>query len=258
MINIIAKAFLFTTNEFFIISVICIGYFSEKRPAFCRALFIFLLTLILNPYLKSLWQIPLAAHLGKEGYAFPSGHMQSAMVFWGWLAFEFFNIWFFSFAFFLLVGIGLSLIHFGYHSLTDIMGAVFFAVLTLVLYYGIFRLLKNKNLGLIGILLALFSMIIIYFLPNPTFNIWIALGSLVGFSFGCSLINKSATLTKNKMIKIALAFVGAGFIYYAFGIIKPLVNEINLLCFTQFFILALWISFGANYIGELKLFSLQR
>jgi undecaprenyl-diphosphatase len=39
--------------------------------------------MLFNFALKIIFQVPLPAHIGKQGFAFPSGHMQSSVVLYG-------------------------------------------------------------------------------------------------------------------------------------------------------------------------------
>ncbi|HRE32849.1 MAG TPA: phosphatase PAP2 family protein, partial [Candidatus Berkiella sp.] len=85
-----------------------------------------------NVYLKSIWQMPLPAPM--EGWAFPSGHMHSAVVFWGALAIEFRRFWFSALIVFMLCLAGYGLVYHGYHYPIDIVGAVGFGSLSLFIY----------------------------------------------------------------------------------------------------------------------------
>ncbi len=60
------------------------GYWVAKRPLFTSLLYISLSSMILNMHLKAYWRIPLPGHLEGQ-WAFPSGHYQFFLVFWGWL-----------------------------------------------------------------------------------------------------------------------------------------------------------------------------
>ena len=134
MFDSIAKASLFVTGEYFIIALVSIGYLTYKKPVFSRALFLLLFTMILNPFLKDIFQVPLNPDLHKVGYAFPSGHMQATAVLWLWLAYELKKPLFTILAGIILCAVAFSLHHFGYHTLEDIGAAVGFALISLVLF----------------------------------------------------------------------------------------------------------------------------
>lgn len=133
--DIFFRTLLFTTQEPFIVPLLVIGYLVFRREVFARATLILLLSLSINPFLKSLFEVPLPESLGKEGWALPSGHMQSAIVLWGWLALEAKKRYFFAILPFLWAGIGGGLIYFGYHSLADVTAAVLSGTTLLAGFY---------------------------------------------------------------------------------------------------------------------------
>lgn len=146
ILDIITHIFLLPSNKYFLIPFIIIGLCTTKRSYIFKSLIILLLTLIINPLLKSYWQIPLAPHLG-NGFAFPSGHMQAAVVFWGFLAWEIDKAGIYLCVLCGLVGMGFSLVHMGYHQYLDVFGAVIFGLTTLLGYGIILNSLKlSKSL----------------------------------------------------------------------------------------------------------------
>ena len=92
LIDTIAKFFLVFGQEFILIPLIIIGFLALNKKTYGHTIFLLLFTMIFYTFLKSIFQIPLAEHLNKTGYAFTSGHMQSAIVFYGWLWFAHKNV----------------------------------------------------------------------------------------------------------------------------------------------------------------------
>jgi len=242
MIDFLAQACLWFTHKSFLIPFIIIGYFTFSKEIFCKALFILLFSIMLNAYLKSLWQIPLSPALGKEGWSFPSGHMQTAFAFWGWIAWEFKQIWFMVLIIFLLVVIGFSLVHFGYHHCYDIFGAVGFGILSLIAYDALLRhfLVFKINLPGLGLLFFILALPMIYLIPLSLPHLWIADGALLGFSLGCILSPNEQR--HNTVLKIIIAILGAYLIYKFFSFLRPF-NSLKLINFVQFFLSSLWVSF---------------
>lgn len=244
----LAKILLIPTNQFFLILLVIVGYFSAYRAIFCRALFILLFTMILNTYLKSIWQIPLAPHLNKVGFAFPSGHMQTVVVFWGWLAIEFASLWFWALISLLWMSIAWALMHFGYHVFRDIAWAFVIAVLSLVVYYFLCKKFKTKKTGIIGLILIILSIPLLFLIPSvPPSSIGIAFGGLLGFTIGCLYSDDiyKASL-KKQLLTIGVAILGAFLIVLIFKLL-PKMLPLPYFEFIQFFILSLWISVGANF-----------
>lgn len=275
------RFFLFLGQEWFLIPLIVIGYFSPKRSAFYRAFLILLFTFIFNVYLKAIWKIPLPPELHSENFAFPSGHMQSALAFWLWLSFELNIIWFYLLAVFILIGIGSGLVHFGYHNFGDILGSIGFGIITLVCYILIIRLLqvtlksndfknsKNyKNFRIsdefplniyLGLIVLIFSVIFINLTEVLRPHVWLGLGAMIGLIIGSfyEFQDNSIATLKARILKIILALLGIIVLYtFFYYIIKPLIytsihnvsHAAELLYFTEYFIIGLWFSRGASVL----------
>ncbi|KJV80428.1 putative membrane protein [Rickettsia hoogstraalii str. RCCE3] len=61
-----------------------LGFTIFRRQLFAQAICVLLFTTILNILLKYTFEIPLNPALNIKGFAFPSGHMSSGVVFYGW------------------------------------------------------------------------------------------------------------------------------------------------------------------------------
>ena len=117
LLDIVAKFFLIFGQEFVLIPLIIFGFLALNKKTYGHAIFLLLFTMIFSAFLKSIFQIPLAEHLNKTGYAFPSGHMQTAIVFYGWLFIAHKNTLVRSLVSIILLGIGFALIQQKYHNI---------------------------------------------------------------------------------------------------------------------------------------------
>ena len=181
MIDSIANVFLSLTHDQFIIPLIILGYIWINRDTFYHATCLILVSMIFNCALKVTFQMPLSAVIGKEGFAFPSGHMLSATIFFGWLAFRSGSLAIRTLIIVLLTGIGLSLIHFQYHNYYDVLGAIFFALLQMVAYYQL-ATKKNSILRWSTIFVSTILVIYIYLkFRQIVSHIWMAYYALIGF-----------------------------------------------------------------------------
>ncbi len=202
MLELIAQFGKFFCQTYTLAGVFLIGFLFINEKAFARILFIVTFTMVYTALLKSIWQMPLPPPL--EGWAFPSGHMHTAFVFWGWLAIEYHKVWFYEITFFLLCLVGYGIVYHGYHYPIDILGAAGFGTLSLIIYSLLqhIKVFKEKPYWL-GFLLAFLSGLIILILPPESRkpHVWIAFEVLVGFTILWALSFKIPN--KRKKIKLA-------------------------------------------------------
>ncbi|MGD9591841.1 MAG: phosphatase PAP2 family protein [Candidatus Berkiella sp.] len=165
-LDFIAKGGLAFCHTPIVASILILGLFTQKREIFIRTAYLLLFTMVYNVLLKSIWQNPLPPPL--EGWAFPSGHMHSAMIFWGWLAIEFKKIWFSEIVFLILTLVGYGLIQQGYHYPIDVFASIGFGAISLMLYTFINRLsfFKGRTDRLGWLMLTLSGLIFVSMIPE--------------------------------------------------------------------------------------------
>lgn len=247
MLELIAKTGLFFSQPIVLASVVLVGFLNRNEAIFGRTLLLLLFTMVYNVFLKSIWQIPLPPPL--EGWAFPSGHMHSAVVFWGGLAIEYRRFWFSALVVFILCLSGYGLIYHGYHYPIDIVGAVGFGSLSLF----IFHLCKNRpsfkeKPYRLGIELSGIAILCMMMMPPSSlskWHIWQALGALIGFTAGWALLSQQQnkqTMTiegKQRLLLTCVALLGSLTFFY---LTKMLPVTQNVMIFSQFFLIAIWVS----------------
>jgi hypothetical protein len=144
-LSLLAKGFLLFSNVIILAPFLAVGFFtrggffitpptSKGAAIWGNAILLVLFTMIFSAFLKSLFLVPLNPALGIKGYAFPSGHMQAAVVFWGFLFQTYSTPIFRKFLLFIMAGIGYALIQQGYHNFWDVGGAVGFGGATLIAF----------------------------------------------------------------------------------------------------------------------------
>lgn len=229
------------------ISIVIIGYLLLHEALFARALMLLLFTMVYNTFLKAHWQIPLPPASGLEGWAFPSGHMHSAFVFWGWLAFDSRNRYIMALVFVLLSFTGFGLVHRGYHYPLDIVGAVCFGAVTLTVFHvvNLFEPFKTQYM-LNGIWLALAALFFIIITPElgRKIHIYQGLGALVGFTIGGLYAANRRNIVTSKIKAICSAILT---ILVTIGIFKgfkmiPLDLSKAVMLFLIWFCIALWVA----------------
>ena len=104
-----------------------IGYIYCDRKILFYASCMMYISILLNFILKHTFCIPLTETLIHDGFAFPSGHTQSCMAFYGWIylsikkeAHIMSTLGLILILFFISIG----MIYFGYHDLPDIIAAI--------------------------------------------------------------------------------------------------------------------------------------
>ncbi len=226
-LNMITKILLMSCNEIVLVPVIIGGFLAIDRKVFGHATILLMFIMILNSFLKSIFQVPLAEHLNIEGYAFPSGHMSSAITFYGWLILNTKNN-FIRFALAsLIAGVGFSLIYKGYHNIYDIAGSIFFCAILLAIYTWLSKTKQASDKPfLLGYLMIAFSAgIMWYFNKNDTIpnHVWMAFMVLTGFTLSWTFFANSIKSNPSVLSAIVgfLCIIG---IYYLSMKIKVMVN----------------------------------
>lgn len=211
MIDKIANIFLLFSNDAIIIPLIILGFIWKDHDIFYRAVYLILFSMIFNTALKVTFQIPLSPLLDKEGFAFPSGHMQSSVVFYTWIAYNIQNLKLSLLTIILLIGIGCSLVYLEYHNYFDIFGAIFFAAFILTGYYLLeYKFGKYKNISE-AVLLITSTVIIIYIsvcISEIPGHVWLAYYALIGFIGSLKLLPQqdSANSWLQKLLASVLCF----------------------------------------------------
>lgn len=109
-------------------AIIVLGAIFIDRKIFASLALIMMCSIIVNAGLKVTFKVPLPPELGSDWYGLPSGHMQTALVFYGWLAMEMRNRVFSILLALLMPLLGVAIVHFGYHYPIDILAAMPVAV----------------------------------------------------------------------------------------------------------------------------------
>lgn len=181
------EGLLLFTNWPLIVVLALIGLLTPARSLFGVAFLLYMFTTIYNPYLKSIWMLPLPPTPGISGFGFPSGHLHTAFVFWGWLFIHVPKLLGkLLLASFVLLG-AISTVHHGYHYPSDIFGAIAFGSLTLSLCYWLshYPIFAKQPARLGWVLLSIVPWIIFHtetIFENQVW--WLVIGGLLGFTVG--------------------------------------------------------------------------
>ncbi len=226
-LEMITRILLMSCNEIVLVPLIILGFLAMDRKVFGHAIILLMFIMILNSFLKSIFQVPLSEHLNIDGYSFPSGHMSSAITFYGWLFLNTKNNFIRFILGAIIAGAGFSLIHKGYHNIYDIAGSVFFCVILLIIYTWLAKMKQPSDKPFIlGYLMAAFSSGILWYfnsydnIPN---HVWMAFMVLVGFTVSWTIFANSIK-SNPSVLSAILGFLCIAGIYYLSLKVKVMVG----------------------------------
>lgn len=258
----IMKIFTFLGDEEFFLLFLPLAYWLWRKDVMGRAGIILLFTFVFNAMIKGFFQVPrpdMIEHLvHADDWSFPSGHSQSAMVLWGWLAWEFKNTKGYVLAGMLVALIGFSRVYLGVHYPTDVLGGFAIGLVTII---GYAWLLKQRPSGWISLGPSRQSMVIfvllmgLFMVQKELSEVSIKGGAaFIGFLTGylherkylsCSLKPGMSLL----LSKLVLGIVGILIIWM--GLKQVFVSmgyTTDMAMFIRYTLLGGWISFGAPYL----------
>ncbi len=129
----------------FLILFLCFGYFAFGSKRFFHTAMLLMAAGLANSWLKDFGQDPrpdaLYALDGRVGdsYGWPSGHMQIAIVLWGYLAYTMRQNWALWAAAIFIILQGFSRLYLGVHDIGDVTAGFIFGLLCLAAYISVER-----------------------------------------------------------------------------------------------------------------------
>lgn len=200
-LNTFFRYFPLLVSDYFYITVIALGYWMKPTSTQFRSLGLLVsYSTLLNCLLKNIFQIPrpdITTHLVSvhDPFGFPSGDVQVATVFWGYLLFANRNLWLQSLSTILIMGVGLSRVYLGVHSIYDVMGGLFTGLLLLLIWHRFLKkqILTGENVQY-WLLLTLTLFLYILFsrgLSTPPM-VGMSVGALVGFGIALPHLKSNA------------------------------------------------------------------
>jgi hypothetical protein len=213
---------LWSTKEVFIGFLLSFIWYFYDRSVAQRCLSILFFSIVLNQFLKNCFQFPLNPQIGTHTWAFPSGHMTTALVTFCWICHEIRKNWIFFFSGVLLAIIACGLWYFGYHDIIDILGSIFFGTLTLIGFQ--FLLIRFPTLLQINFLLIFLMFLMCFLLPfipmSKSLNYeWIVLSAMLGMTLGLTLNHSNVLMMNNRQKSLAFFLFIIGTISIHYGVI---------------------------------------
>ena len=165
---------------------------------------------------KYLWKVPV------RGYGFPSGHATVSATFWSYLALKIRKVWFFIFAFVMVILVGLSRIFLGVHYVRDVIGGYVIGILIGYVASSVKFSLK-RDLKLLGI--AISSLIIFSLHPLIGHYAFKIGGYLLGFGVAHTLSTDylNYRLPENLKLRFLMFVIGLSILFLGSVIHLPAV-----------------------------------
>jgi undecaprenyl-diphosphatase len=192
MIDMLAHFCLKFGHVTFIPAIVVILTALYKRDTYAKALCLLAWVMIFNTLLKQLFKIPLMPHLG-NGYAFPSGHMHAAAVFYGYMLLGSRSRIAEALLTLILASLGWSLIYCHFHDMTDVLGAIAFATMEISVYQLLSTKFGNRVTAAISIITAILIMLCLNVIYRLESHVWIALCGLLCTEFALFIAKTERT-----------------------------------------------------------------
>jgi membrane-associated phospholipid phosphatase len=257
-------------KEFFLLLMPLI-YWSVDRQAGARLFMLLLLSACLNEVVKLLVDQPrpfkydprVLKLVHEESGGFPSGHTQSAVVVWGYLAWRFKKQFLWLLAGFLIVAIPLSRIYLGAHFPTDLIGGYAIGALLLFLFLRLDTTVASwfAKKGILFQLGATFGLpvLLILLIPSGNEDLLSAAGALAGVATGMVLERRwvrfsTGGLRWQQVIRYVLGVVILFAVWFGLRLAFKQLEPADLYRIIRYALVGMWGGLGAPWLFvQLKL-----
>ncbi len=187
MEDIVFRFFLLFSHDTVIIPFLVLGYIWWSKEIFFHALGLILMNMLLNCALKVTFKVPLDPSISPDWFAFPSGHMQLSVVFYGWSFKSTRHLLLRGLCVCICIGIAGGILYFNYHQPYDIAGGIAVGLLWLWMYQKLLKSLSNtSSLNVSGTLIVLATTLMFYmqWAYGLKDHAWMAYYALIGVQAG--------------------------------------------------------------------------
>ena len=259
------KSLTFLGNlEFFLIFMPLIYWCCDRRLG-ARLLFLFLISAYINSIAKVIADQPRPFHYDSRvktlvpasGGGMPSGHTQSAVVVWGYLAAQAGRPAPWILAGFLMIAIPASRLYLGVHFPTDLLGGYIIGALLLAIYLQIVLkveawLVQKELIWQIGLAILL-PVLFIFLNPEGSVSALNAAGVLLGFAPGLILERrwirfKSGGRPANRILRFMAGFIVLFGIWMGLRIAFEGMAPAFLLHIVRYALAGMWFALGAPWL----------
>ena len=225
-----------------------------KRFSAIRLTVLLCTSIYINFVLKEVFQFPRPENVGfieADGFAFPSGHAQHAVVIWGYLAWALRKHY--AIAGLTVFFIGLSRLYLGVHWPGDVAGGWTIGAILLMLFIFLNGRMERSQLSFsplpaTGILLVLTLWFGLFF--SVTYS-GIVMGALFGLVAGAAAAGyvNIPSFSRSTIAGAVVVIIGAAGLYGIYRIAPPLAADGEETLFITLAIIGVWISLGAPWIS---------
>jgi membrane-associated phospholipid phosphatase len=258
------RAVTFMGEEEFFLILLPLVFWCVDWIVGARLTILFLLSGYANSVLKELFAQPRPPDLDPSvrlsnatGYGLPSGHSQSAVIVWGYLAAILRKTWAWVAAIVLMVLIGFSRVYLGVHFPTDVLGGWALGAVLLAAYLALEPRvevwLKKARLGVQLVLVVIVSLALL--LVYPVKDATSAMAVLLGAGMGLALARRVARFSAagplwQRAVRFLVGLIGLLAIYFGLRVIFPGEGEplYLVLRVVRYALLGLWMSLGAPWL----------
>ncbi|MEM2142937.1 MAG: phosphatase PAP2 family protein [Candidatus Thorarchaeota archaeon] len=180
-------------SEMFYIALLLVGYWSFRKRESILTIFVLLVSVVSNYWLKLAIANPrpegvlYPGYQMAEGYSTPSGHAQNSMTLFGWFSLKVRTWWMILSSVVLVTLIGLSRVYLGVHYVGDVISGWAIGLLTVILLVYLEKPLeetlsryKTEHLYTILFIVGLVMMVVAtHVVPLPPSDNFGALGGLM-------------------------------------------------------------------------------
>lgn len=259
------QALTFLGDKEFYLLLMPLMYWCIDRRVGARLFVLLLLSASLNEGAKLLADQPRPfnydprviklVHEGSGGL--PSGHTQSAVVVWGYLACFYKKKPLWLLAGFLVLAIPLSRIYLGAHFPTDLLGGYAIGALVLSFALRMDTIIENwftqKGIGLqLGVSMGV-PLLLLLFIPSGNDGLLTVVGAFMGLSTGVILERRLLRFCSDgqgwrQVIRYLVGILGLMGIWYGFRIAFDQLEPVGLYRVLRYALVGLWGGLGAPWL----------
>jgi hypothetical protein len=193
------------------------------------------------------------------GYGLPSGHSQTAVVFWGMIANWSKKTWVWIAAVAMMILMGLSRVYLGVHFPTDVFGGWGMGIAILLLYFGFGRQVENWLRGLsIAAQIALAIILALVFVALwPVDDMVAAIATITGVGVGLALAARYVTFNAKgplweRVRRYVVGVIVVAALFFGLRQIFPEAGESLYIPFrfVRYGLVGFWVSLGAPWLFE--------